>query len=141
MYGLALIFYINEEKRHKLNKNKAQSDLVKVGSSFNKTGKQTYCFPTIYDVYSVNGIKKHYPWCMGFVQKRLENLASLSTDLGLEKPKKVQYQAITSYDVFADCQASLHHEQSSETGLEKLGVAFGFGASILIVCLSVFVVF
>jgi len=122
-------------------KNKAQSDLVKVGSSFNKTGKQTYCFPTSYDVYSVYQTEKHYLWGMGFVQKRLENLASLLTDLGLEKPKKVQYQAITSYDVFADCQASLHHRSGSETGLEKLGVAFGFGASILIVCFSIFVVF
>jgi hypothetical protein len=141
MYGLALIFYINEEKRHKLNKNILQSRLVKVGSNLGSNHNINYSYCNLYDVYSVYQTEKHYLLCLGNVQKKLENLAFSVTNLGLEKPKKVQYQAITSYDVFADCQASLHHEQSSETGLEKLGVAFGFTASILIVCFSVFVVF
>jgi len=119
-------------------KNIMQSGLVKAGSSFRESAKQDYRNPTLYDVYSVYQTEKHYLWCLGNVQKKLENLAFSVTNLGLEKPKKVQHQGITSYDVFADCQANLHHRSDSETRVEKLGVAFGFGASILIVCLSVF---
>jgi hypothetical protein len=119
-------------------KNIMQSGFVKAGSSFRKSAKQDYRIPTLYDVYSVYQTEKHYQWCLGNVQKKLENIALMRPQIGREKPKTLQYQGITSYDVFADCQANLHHRSDSETRVEKLGVAFGFGASILIVCLSVF---
>ena len=118
-----------------------QSGLAKAGSSFRNSAKQDYRNPTLHDVYSVNEVKKHYLWCLGNVQKRLKNLAFSFTDLGLEKPKKVQYQAVTSYDVFADYQANLHNQAGGESTLEILGLAFCFGASILLICFSVFVVF
>jgi len=118
-----------------------QSGLVKAGSRFRESAKQDYRNPTLYDVYSVYESEKHYLWCLGNVQKKLENIASLHPQIGREKPKTVGYGSISSYDVFADCQANLTHQSRGETFAEKLTLALAFGASILIVCFSVLVVF
>lgn len=55
--------------------------------------------------------------------------------------KQLEYEGITSRDVFADYQAFSTHKSNEESTLEKLAVVAAFGSGILLICFSVFLVF
>jgi len=55
--------------------------------------------------------------------------------------KQLEYEGITSRDVFADYQAFSTRNQGQESALEKLAVVLAFGSGILLICFSVFLVF
>lgn len=71
---------------------------------------------------------------------RLTNPKSLP--IGFAKcTKQLEYEGITSRDVFADYQAFSTHKSNDESTLEKLAVVAAFGSGIFLICFSVFLVF
>lgn len=55
--------------------------------------------------------------------------------------KQLEYEGITSRDVFANYQAFSTHKSSEESTLEKLAVVAAFGSGIFLICFSVFLFF
>jgi len=55
--------------------------------------------------------------------------------------KQLEYEGITSRDVFADYQAFSAHKSNDESTLEKLAVVAAFGSGIFLICFSVFLFF
>jgi hypothetical protein len=109
-----------------MNVIKAQLNMCNVGSSLKWPQTQALSDPTRYDVYTEKDVGNHYLWCL---------------DLKRDKLKKRSLSPLTSYDVCADLQAKFQHHSYVEKTHEKLAVAFGFSASVLLVCFSVFLVF
>ena len=73
------------------------------------------------------------------VQSNMRNASS-----NLNWPQNYVQMNPTSYDVYSVYESEKHYlwcTEQSESTLEKLAVAFAFGASILVLCFCAFVVF
>ena len=100
-----------------------QSRLAKVGSKFRESPKVTeYYFNLIRCIFcftNPNSLQMVYGKCT----------------------KQLEYEGITSRDVFADYQAFSTHKSNEESTLEKLAVVLAFGSGIFLICFSVFLFF